>query len=167
MASSSVRPVPWCLIAAEVMAPSGVSQQANLPGRATAFEIAASGGAVYYEINGVVAAVYESGALHTKADYMVMAANVYDSLIGGGDYLQTDATQIEGSDATDQIADAVLDEVFEGTMTLREFLSLMAAFSFGESDGGGLNYYSLDGLTARLQFTISGSNRTNVTRNPV
>ena len=48
-------------------------------------------------------AVNESGALPVWQDFMVVNANVYDSLIGGSDNLQVDAVQIEGSDATDQI----------------------------------------------------------------
>lgn len=36
-------------------------------------------------------------------DFMVVPANTYDSLVGGTDYLQTDAVQVEGVDATDQI----------------------------------------------------------------
>lgn len=48
-------------------------------------------------------AVNESGSLPVWQDFMVVNANVYDSLIGGSDNLQVDAVQIEGSDATDQI----------------------------------------------------------------
>ena len=48
-------------------------------------------------------AVNESGALPVWQDFMVVNANVYDSLVGGSDNLQVDTVQIEGSDATDQI----------------------------------------------------------------
>lgn len=48
-------------------------------------------------------AVYESGALPVWAEFMVVPANVYDSLVAGSDNLQVDATQIEGGDATDAI----------------------------------------------------------------
>lgn len=54
--------------------------------------------------------VAESGALPVRMECVVLAANVYDSLIGASDSLQVDATQIEGSDATNQIRDAVLDD---------------------------------------------------------
>ena len=47
-------------------------------------------------------AIHESGALPVWREFMVVPANVYDSMMGT-DYLQTDAVQIEGSDATDQI----------------------------------------------------------------
>jgi DNA-binding transcriptional ArsR family regulator len=45
----------------------------------------------------------ESGALPIVADFMVIPANVYDSLIGGTDTLEVDTTLIEGVDATNQI----------------------------------------------------------------
>lgn len=44
-----------------------------------------------------------SGALPVWEHFMVLPANIYDSLVGGSDYLQVDAIQIEGSDATDQV----------------------------------------------------------------
>ena len=42
-------------------------------------------------------AVAESGALPVWVEYMVVPANVYDSLIGGTDTLQADVTQLGGS----------------------------------------------------------------------
>lgn len=42
-------------------------------------------------------AVYESGALPCFAEFMVVPANVYDSLVSGSDYLQADAVQWNGS----------------------------------------------------------------------
>ena len=56
-------------------------------------------------LGGLVVAVYESGALLTWREFMVVPANVWDSMFGA-DKLQVDATQIEGSDATDQITAA-------------------------------------------------------------
>ena len=44
-----------------------------------------------------------SGALPVWIHAMVVPANTYDSLVGGSDFLQVDAHQVEGSDATDQI----------------------------------------------------------------
>jgi len=46
--------------------------------------------------------VSESGALPVWEDFMVVPANVWDSMFGA-DYLQVDAVQVEGGDATDQI----------------------------------------------------------------
>jgi hypothetical protein len=47
--------------------------------------------------------VHESGALPVWDDFMVLPANVYDSIVGGSDNLQVDATQVEGGDATDAL----------------------------------------------------------------
>lgn len=47
--------------------------------------------------------VHESGALIIDDTYIVLAAAVFDSLIGATDYLPVDAVQVEGSDATDQM----------------------------------------------------------------
>ena len=41
--------------------------------------------------------VNESGALPVWDQYMVVAANVYDSIVSGSDYLQVDSYQIAGS----------------------------------------------------------------------
>ena len=51
----------------------------------------------------LVVSVSKSGALPVWREFMVVPANVYDSMVGGSDNLQVDAVQIEGSDATDQI----------------------------------------------------------------
>jgi len=48
-------------------------------------------------------AISETGALPVWREYMVLPAVVYNSLVAGSDYLQVDAVQVEGSDATDQI----------------------------------------------------------------
>ena len=47
----------------------------------------------------LVVAVSESGALPVWKEFMVIPANVYDSLVGGSDKLQTDAVEISGSSA--------------------------------------------------------------------
>lgn len=45
----------------------------------------------------LVVAIHESGALPVWREFMVVAANVYDSLIGGGDVLDVSTTQFNGS----------------------------------------------------------------------
>ena len=50
-----------------------------------------------------------SGALPLWHDFEVVTQNYWDSKYGS-DYLQVDAVQVEGSDATDQIRDAVVDD---------------------------------------------------------
>jgi len=69
--------------------------------------------------------VHESGALPVWQDFQVLPANTFDSLVAGTDYLNADAKQIEGGDATDAltaavptaaaIADAVWDEDLGGS----------------------------------------------------
>lgn len=82
--------------------------------------------------------IHVTGALAVRREYMVLPANVYDSLVLGTDKLEVDSTLIEGGDATDAInaacdtaltdygantttpptaaaiADAVLDEALSG-----------------------------------------------------
>lgn len=57
----------------------------------------------------LIVAVHESGALPVWKEFTVLPANVYDSLVSGSDYLQVDAIQVEGSDATNQINAEVVD----------------------------------------------------------
>ena len=59
----------------------------------------------------LLVAVAEAGALPVWHEFMVLPANTFDSLVSGSDYLQTDAIQVEGSDATDQI-NAACDTAF-------------------------------------------------------
>lgn len=40
--------------------------------------------------------IHESGALPVWREFMVVAANIYDSIIGGGDLLQVDVQELEG-----------------------------------------------------------------------
>jgi len=56
--------------------------------------------------------IHESGALPVWMEFMVVPANVWDALFGGTDYLQVDAVQVEGSDATDQV-NAACDTAIE------------------------------------------------------
>lgn len=50
----------------------------------------------------LLVAVSKSGALPVWMEYMVVPTNVWDSMFGA-DYLQVDAVQVEGGDATDAI----------------------------------------------------------------
>ena len=60
----------------------------------------------------LVIAVHESGALPVWREFMVVSANVFNSLfaVAGTDYLQVDTQQVEGADATDTIRDSVVDD---------------------------------------------------------
>lgn len=53
--------------------------------------------------------IHESDALYVRQDYMVVTANWYDTMIST-DQLDVNTTNIEGSDATDQIRDSVVDD---------------------------------------------------------
>lgn len=53
--------------------------------------------------------VHESGALPVWHEYMVITANEWDSKYST-DYKQVDVVQVEGTDATNQIRDAVVDD---------------------------------------------------------
>src|SRR5690606_28493566 len=52
-------------------------------------------------------AVSESGALPVWAEYMVLPANVYDSLVGGSDMLQVDVTQWRGTQPNTLVSNRV------------------------------------------------------------
>ncbi len=51
-------------------------------------------------LGSLVVHVHVSGALAVKQDCLVVPANIYDSLIGGSDYLQIDIAQVLGATAT-------------------------------------------------------------------
>ncbi len=53
--------------------------------------------------------VHETDTRPVWHEYMVVPANVYDSIVSGSDYLQTDAVEIESVTATDQINAEVVD----------------------------------------------------------
>ena len=53
--------------------------------------------------------VHESGALAVWHEFMVVPANVYDSLVGGSDSLEVDATAISGDSTAADNAEAFFD----------------------------------------------------------
>lgn len=109
----------------------------------------------------LIVAVYESGALPVWREFEVLPANVFDSIVSGSDYLQTDTTQIEGSDATDQIGDSVADEVYEGAYTLRQLIRIASSVLFGKTTGSGTanpKFRDLGDSKNRVSATLDGSN---------
>jgi len=63
----------------------------------------------------LVVFVNESGALPIRQDYLVLPANVYDSLVLGTDVLDVSATQLDGSSsAMDNLAESALG-IIRGT----------------------------------------------------
>jgi len=154
--------------------------------------------------------VHKSGALPVWHEYMVIPANVYDSLFST-DKLQVDITQVAGNavsgvndfkadvsnldvavstrsshsaadvwsvgtrSLTDKDGftlsaagvDAILDEVIEGSMTLRQALRIYLSALAGKSSGGGTNtvkYRDLADSKNRITATVDANgNRTAVT----
>ena len=106
-------------------------------------------------------AVNESGALPVWQDFMVVNANVYDSLVGGSDNLQVDTVQIEGSDATDQInaaADTALADYDPPTKA--ELDSALAALNdldaAGVRSAVGLASANLDTQLGTIDTVVDG-----------
>lgn len=74
----------------------------------------------------LVLAVNESGALPVWHEFMVVPAHVYDGLVLGTDYLQVDAVQIEGGDATDALAAAA-----SGGLVAADVAAALVAMNLG------------------------------------
>jgi hypothetical protein len=93
-------------------------------------------------------AISESGALPVWQDYMVVPANVWDSMFG--------ATTLNVNVATLSTAavDSILDDPVEGTFTMRQLLRLMASALFGKASGGG---------TATITFRDLGDSKNRIT----
>ena len=154
--------------------------------------------------------IHVSGALPVWREYIVLPANVYDSLFST-DKLQVDITQVAGNTVsgvndfkadvsnldvavstrsshsaadvwsvatrslTDKAGfslsnagiDAIVDEVVEGSLTLRQAVRLFLSALAGKSSGGGtttINFRDLADTKNRITATVdSNGNRTNVT----
>lgn len=119
----------------------------------------------------LIVAVHEAGALPVWREFMVVPANIWDSYLGA-DKLQVHADEITAglitaaalaADAVDEI----LDEVVEGSLTMRQALRLLLAGVAGKSNGGGtstINFRDNGDTKNRIQATVDPSgNRTAVT----
>jgi hypothetical protein len=60
----------------------------------------------------IMVQVLVSGALPVWWEGLVLPANVYDALVAGSDYLQVDAVQVEGGDATDALGTAQTGDTY-------------------------------------------------------
>lgn len=88
--------------------------------------------------------------------YTVVAANIRDSLVDGSDYLQTDAVQIEGSDATNAInaeADTALSDYDPPTNTELNARTLAAASYFDPATDTVANVTTVATLTGHTPQT--------------
>lgn len=105
-------------------------------------------------------AVFESGALPVWQDYMVVPANVWDSMFGASTLNVNVATMSSGA------VDSILDDPVEGTYTMRQLLRLMASALFGKASGGGtatITFRDLGDSKDRITATVtSNGNRTTV-----
>ena len=93
-------------------------------------------------------AVSESGALPVWQDYMVVPANVWDSMFGAS------TLNVNVSTMSSAAVDSILDDPVEGSYTMRQLLRLMAAALFGKASGGG---------TATITFRDTGDSKDRIT----
>lgn len=89
-----------------------------------------------------------------------------DTVDSNVDAILTD-TGTDGVELTTSAVDAILDEVVEGTMTLRQMLRVMLAALAGKSTGGGtatITFQDVGDTKARITATVDSSgNRTSIT----
>jgi hypothetical protein len=97
-------------------------------------------------------AVHVAGALPVWDSWMVVPANVYDSMTGT-DYLKVSASSI-------------LTETIDGTYNFKQVLQIMAAVMAGKVTGGNtstITFRDLGDGTNRVVATVdSNGNRTNI-----
>lgn len=128
-------------------------------------------------LGALVIFVHVSGALAIKVNCVVLPANVYDSLIAASDYLQADTTQIEGSDATDQINAQVVDVMRTDTIPdsyasdgsqptiAQALLGILQFLTEKEVSGTTVTVKKPNGSTTAMTFTLDdGTTPTSITR---
>jgi hypothetical protein len=97
-------------------------------------------------------AVHVAGALPVWDSWMVVPANVYDSITG------TDLLEVSGS--------SILMETIDSTYNFKQILQVMAAVMAGKVIGGGtstITFRDLGDGTNRVVATVdSNGNRTNI-----
>ena len=127
--------------------------------------------------------VSASGGFVVPHDFMVVTANVYDTLCST-DTFDVNVTSQANIDfgalqktslnaATPALStagvDAVLDEAVEGTVTLRQAIKLILSLIAGKASGGGtatLIYRDINDTVNRITFTVDANgNRTAVSTN--
>lgn len=97
-------------------------------------------------------AVHVAGALPVWDSWMVVPANVYDSITG------TDLLEVSGS--------SILTETIDGSFNFKQVLQIMAAVMAGKVSGGNtstITFRDLGDGTNRVVATVdSNGNRTNI-----
>ena len=119
-----------------------------------------------------------SAGLHATTDGLVTVVDgVVDTILVDTDELQTNqgnwatATSVTVSDKTgfslsDVGVDAILDEIVEGTHSLREILRLLGSYAFGKTSGGGtatVTFRDVDDTKDRIVATVTSvGDRTSI-----
>ena len=93
-------------------------------------------------------AISKSGALPVWQDYMVVPANVWDSMFGAS------TLNVNVSTMSSAAVDSILDDPVEGSYTMRQLLRLMASALLGKASGGG---------TATITFRDTGDSKDRIT----
>jgi hypothetical protein len=105
-------------------------------------------------------AVSKTGALPVWQDFMVVPANVWDSMFGASVLNVNVSTMSSGA------VDSILDDPVEGAFTMRQLLRLMASALFGKASGGGtatITFRDLGDTKNRITATVtSNGDRTTV-----
>ena len=96
-----------------------------------------------------IVAIHETGALPVWREFMIVPANVYDSLVAGTDNLEVDADAAGATQLADSIStQGVLPTRDQALYEIRQFL--MERFA----DGLTLRVYKVNGLTELMTFTL-------------
>lgn len=102
-------------------------------------------------------AVHVSGALPVWDSWMIVPANIYDSLVTGSDLLDVSAS-------------SVLLETIDSTYTMKQVLQFMVAVMAGKVSGGGTSSITFrdlaDGTNRVVASVDANGNRTSVTLTP-
>lgn len=111
-------------------------------------------------LGSMVIFVHVTGSLSVKLDCMVLAANVYDSLIGGGDTLDVNTTTFLGETTLNAVVDAIFKRDMSA-ITGEARRSLMNAcrklINKWTPSGGTLTVYKEDDTTTAYTETLTTS----------
>jgi hypothetical protein len=98
-------------------------------------------------------------------EFMILPANVYDSIVSGSDYLQADMVQIEGADATDSLATeaSIRAEMDSNSTQLAAIVADTNELQTDWADGGRLDLL-LDGASAPTAAQVRAEIDSNSTQ---
>ena len=142
-------------------------------GLATAASLTTVAGYIDTEVAAILAAVdTEVAAIKAKTDNLPASPAAVGSAMTLADGAVTAAKVATGAIDADALAadaiDLILDEVVEGTLTMRQMLRIMLAALAGKSAGGGtttITFRDVADTKNRISATIDANrNRTSVTR---